>query len=70
MNKNTIIVIDCIKKGDNDKALKYLYKDPLRKVRTYILSNSGSMEDADDVFQDAIVVLFHYVSLKVNQMSN
>lgn len=61
MKKKSIEVIQSIKNGDNDKALQYLYKDPLRKIRTYILQNSGSIEDADDVFQDAIVVLFHYV---------
>lgn len=41
--------------------MKYLYKDPLNKIRKFILSNSGSLDDANDVFQDAIVTLFHYV---------
>ena len=54
-------IIDSIREGRNQKALDYLYKDPLKKVRHYILSNSGNIDDANDIFQDAIVVLFHYI---------
>lgn len=61
MKDNSNIIIECIRTGKNNEALKYLYKDPLRKVRKFILSNSGTLDDADDVFQDAIVVLFDYV---------
>lgn len=61
MSSISELIIQSIESGDNDKALKHLYKDPLRKIRKYILQNSGSIEDADDVFQDALVVLFHYV---------
>lgn len=55
------IIIKSIRDGNNHEALRYLYKDPLRKIRKFILTNSGTMDDADDVFQDAVVVLFHYV---------
>lgn len=61
MKDTSKIIIESIRSGKNDEALKHLYKDPLRKVRKYILSNSGTLDDADDVFQDAIVVLFHYI---------
>lgn len=61
MNNRSEIIIQSIRSGKNNDALKYLYKDPLRKIRKYILNNSGTLEDADDVFQDAVVVLFHYV---------
>jgi len=58
---NSKIIIDCIRTGNNSEALKYLYKDPLFKIRKFILKNSGTLDDADDVFQDAIIVLFQYV---------
>jgi RNA polymerase sigma factor (sigma-70 family) len=61
MKDNSSIIIQCIKTGNNNEALKYLYKDPLRKIRKFILSNSGTIDDANDVFQDAVIVLFHYV---------
>lgn len=61
MKDNSKIIIECIRTGKNNDALKYLYKDPLRKIRKFILMNSGTLDDADDVFQDAIIVLFQYV---------
>lgn len=61
MNEKTRIIIESIRSGKDEKALKYLYKDPLKKIRKFILTNSGSLDDADDVFQDAVVALFHYV---------
>ncbi len=61
MKNKTKSVIQSILTGENEKALSYLYKDPLRKVRKFVLNNSGTLDDADDVFQDAVVVLFDYV---------
>ncbi len=61
MKKDSKIIIEAIRSGKNQEALKYLYKDPLNKIRSYILKNSGSLDDANDVFQDAIITLFHYV---------
>ena len=61
MKGNSKIIIDCIRTGNNSDALKYLYKDPLFKIRKFILNNSGTLDDADDVFQDAVIVLFEYV---------
>ncbi len=54
-------IIDSIKSGEHRHALDYLYESPLRKVRTYILKNNGSKEDAKDIFQDAVIVLFNYI---------
>lgn len=61
MKDNSKIIIECIRTGKNNEALKYLYQDPLRKIRKFILMNSGTLDDADDVFQDAVIVLFQYV---------
>ena len=54
-------IIESIRNGENNKALNYLYRDPLNKIRKYVLTNSGSMDDANDVFQDAVITFFHYV---------
>lgn len=61
MKNKSKSIIDSIRSGENQKALKHLYKGPLNKIRRYILNNSGTIDDADDVFQDAVVTLFHYV---------
>jgi RNA polymerase sigma factor (sigma-70 family) len=54
-------IIECIREGSNDRVLAYLYDKPLQKIRKYILSNSGTREDANDIFQDAVVILFNQV---------
>lgn len=54
-------IIESIRKGSNDRVLAYLYDKPLQKIRKYILSNNGSREDANDIFQDAVVILFNQV---------
>lgn len=61
MNKIDLEIILAIEKGENSKALEHLYDVPLKKIRKYILGNSGSIEEANDVFQDAIVILFNQV---------
>jgi RNA polymerase sigma factor (sigma-70 family) len=40
-----------------------LYDVSLKKVRQYILKNNGSKEDANDIFQDAVIVLFNQIRL-------
>ena len=40
-----------------DEVYETLYAKHFRAVKRYILKNSGTQEDAEDVFQDAIIVL-------------
>jgi len=47
--------------ADNDGALNYIYKNFHPAIKRFILKNSGSAEDADDIFQDAMVVIFRKV---------
>lgn len=41
-----------------NQALRYVYKKHYEKIAAYILKNKGTAHDAEDVFQDAITVLF------------
>lgn len=61
MNSTDINIIESIRKGSNEQVLAYLYDKPLKKIRKYILSNKGTTEDANDIFQDAVVILFNQV---------
>ncbi len=61
MDKIDLKIVDSIEKGDNSSALKHLYGEPLKKVRNYILKNNGSRDDANDVFQDAVIALFNLI---------
>lgn len=46
----------------NDSAiLEYLYNDCFRTIRYLVISNSGSEEDAKDVFQESLVVLYRKI---------
>lgn len=45
----------------DEVAYELLYKISFPSFRKYILKNSGTIPDAEDVFQDALVVLFHKI---------
>jgi RNA polymerase sigma factor (sigma-70 family) len=54
-------IIEGIRNQD-DAILKWLYSNYLQTVRKHVLSNSGSEEDVNDVFQDSIIVLYNQVT--------
>ena len=57
-------ILEAIRTGKNNKVLAYLYNEILPKVKTYICNNSGKEEDADDIFQDAVMILYKHVKQK------
>ena len=59
MNENKII--NYLQVGKQDKAFARLYKY-YPKVEKHILVNSGSKEEALDIFQDALVLLYQKVN--------
>jgi len=54
--KNDEILIEGIKK-QNDKVIAEIYNQYFPSVRQFIYRNNGSLEDARDIFNDAIVVV-------------
>ncbi|WP_299312766.1 RNA polymerase sigma factor [uncultured Aquimarina sp.] len=50
-------IISGIIKGD-ERILKVFYRDNIRYIQGYILRNDGTMQDVEDIFQDALVVLY------------
>ncbi len=45
--------------AQNDrKAIETIYKQNYNMVQTLIVNNSGSTEDAKDVFQEAVIILY------------
>jgi len=54
-------IIQRIISGNTDGVLDFLYKNLLSKVRSYIAKNNGSKDEANDIFQDAVIVFFEYV---------
>lgn len=49
-----------IKKGD-EAALQYLYKKHYRMMLNLVMRNSGSEDEAKDIFQDALIVFWEKV---------
>lgn len=56
-------ILDSIRKGKEDRALEFLYKSVLPKIKHYVLSNSGDDQEAYDIFQDAIMIFYRQVKL-------
>ena len=52
--------------GNSNKMLQYVYKEAFPGVRRYICSNSGNDEDAKDIFQESIIII--YKKLKNNNL--
>lgn len=49
-------------KGNNTQVIRHLYKEMFQGIRIFILNNSGSESDAEDIFQDTLVILFRKVT--------
>lgn len=47
---------------NNFEVLQQIYRESLPEVRRYVTKNSGTAEDARDIFQEAIVIIFNKVS--------
>lgn len=50
-------IIEHLKNNRYPKAVKGLY-GILPSIKKYVIANSGTNEDADDIFQDALVILY------------
>lgn len=56
-----ITLIQSKKEADNDRAFKYCYQTFFSIIEKNILSNNGDEQDAEDIFQDGLIVLYHQI---------
>lgn len=54
-------IISKIRKGQTEKAIKYLYKE-FPKVRANIITSGGDVEIAEEIFNDSLILLIEKVS--------
>lgn len=54
---NTQELIKNISRGDSE-VFKKLYREYFNMVRYFIVNNSGTLDDAEDIFQDAMIVIY------------
>jgi len=50
-------IIEGLRKREN-RVLQYIYKNSFNAVKQLILHNAGSESDAEDIFQEALIVIF------------
>lgn len=53
-------IIDGIKRRDNS-TLAQIYKEVFPVVRYYVSNNGGSPDDAQDVFQESLIIIFKQI---------
>ncbi len=53
-------ILDMLHRGD-ERGLVQLYKQCRGAVRSYVLRNSGTLDDAEDLLQEAIIILWERV---------
>lgn len=54
-------IIDLMKKGD-EEALVFLYQQNKKAISSLVMRNNGSEDDAEDVLQESVVVLWERVT--------
>ncbi|HAA16309.1 MAG TPA: hypothetical protein DCE41_33250 [Cytophagales bacterium] len=57
-------ILEAVKSGDprkQDKALRDLYQAYFPYIRSYVLKNNGTADEAKDLFQDTIVVFYQQI---------
>lgn len=54
-------ILNAIKNGNDNHALSVLYKELYPKVKRYIRQNGGVEQDAEDIFQNAVLIFYTYV---------
>jgi RNA polymerase sigma factor (sigma-70 family) len=64
-NSGQYFIIDSIRREDKNVLLE-LYTSYFPQVRHYIMSNSGNIFDAEDIFQDALVLI--YIKIRKNTL--
>ncbi len=60
MNKalfNDEAIIEGIRNKDHEK-IRFLYRNYFESIKRLVFKNSGNAEDAEDVFQDALVIIY------------
>ena len=50
-------IIAGLRKRDN-RVLEYIYKNSFQPVKQLVLNNAGSDNDAEDIFQEALIIIF------------
>ena len=53
-------LLNGLAEGDN-RTIEIIYKDHYNMIQSLIINNNGSADDAKDIFQEALIVLYEKV---------
>jgi RNA polymerase sigma factor (sigma-70 family) len=54
-------ITQAILTGRGDNVLSILYKEILPKIKNLVIKNNGNEDEAKDIFQDAVIILYKQV---------
>ena len=58
-DKALLALIKSSNPSENDRGFRYMYKNYLGMIQNVVSNNNGDNLDGEDVFQDALIVLFN-----------
>src|SRR6476660_3427501 len=58
---DTELVGNLVQYNSNDAAIRYLYQEHFEFLSRYVINNSGSEQDAEDIFQEVIIAFINLV---------
>lgn len=58
-DKALMALLRSSRRQENDKGFRYMYGAYLGMIQNVVLNNKGDVKDAEDVFQDALIVLYN-----------
>lgn len=53
--------IEAIRSGNNNYALNVIYKDVLPKIKKYVLKNSGTNDDVNEITQQLVEIIYRKI---------
>ncbi len=59
LDDQIITLLASIDERENNRALRYLYECHYEVIAKMIYKNNGSEDEAKDVFQDGLIVLYN-----------
>lgn len=65
---NEIILLKGLAKNDR-KAVETIYRENYNMVQALVLKNSGNIDDAKDIFQEAMIVLYERVQSEAFELN-
>lgn len=54
-------IVALINQGKDSLAISKIYDSSFSKIKNHVKRNSGNLQDAEDLFQDGITILYRYI---------